>query len=104
MKYLSGLVLDGLHLHLVGRILPLPVSQGFLQSLGRVQGDGMSPGPEELVQVLHQVLAAGEETRGEPHELPASLLGQPVPVVSELLHDLAVDLVPEYLLNINKVR
>merc|ERR1712038_1051275 len=78
------------------RVFPLAVSQGLLQPLSRVQSDGMSPGPEELVQILHQVLTAGEESRGEPHELPAPLLGQSVTVVSQLLHHLAVDLVPQY--------
>ena len=97
-------MLDGLHLHLVRRVLPLAVSQRLLQPLSRVQGDGVSPGPQELVQVLHQVLTAGEEAGGEPHELPTSLLGQPVTVVSELLHDLAVDLVPEYLLSRDRVK
>ena len=91
-------MLDGLHLNLVRWVFPLAVSQGLLQSLSRVESDGMSPGPEELVQVLHQVLTAGEEPSGEPHQLPAPLLRQSVTVVSQLLHHLAVNLVPEYFL------
>ena len=98
VEYLSCLVLDSLHLHLVRRVFPLAVSEGLLQSLGRVQSYGMSPGPQELVQILHQVLTAGEETRGQPHQLPAPLLRQSVAVVSQLLHHLAVNLVPEYFL------
>ena len=98
VKYLSGLVLNGLHLHLVRGVLPLAVPQGFLEPLGRVQSDGMSPGPEELVQILHQVLTAGEQPGGEPHQLPAPLLRQPVPVLRQLLHHLTVDLITEYFL------
>ena len=76
----------------------MTVSQGFLKPLSRVQGYGMSPGPEELVEVLHQVLTAGEQPGGEPHQLPAPLLRQPVPVLRQLLHHLTVDLITEYFL------
>ena len=75
MEYLRGLVLDGLNLDLVRRILPLAVPDGLLQPQHGVQGYGVPPSPLELVQVLRQVLAAGEEARGQPHQLPASLLG-----------------------------
>ena len=93
MEYLRGFVLDGLDLDLVGGILALAVSDGLLQPQDRVQGDGVSPGALELVQVLHQVLAAGKQPGGQPHQLPAPLLRQPVPVLRQLLHDLAVHLV-----------
>ena len=53
---------------------------------------------------LHKVLAAGEESGCEPHELPASLLGQAVAVLRELPHDLAVDLVTQNLLSITIIR
>ena len=81
-------MLDCLHLNLVRRVFPLAVSQGLLQSLSRVESDGMSPGPEELVQVLHQVLTAGEDPGGEPHQLPAPLLAVAVPVTRQLPQDL----------------
>ena len=53
---------------------------------------------------LHKVLAAGEEAGGEPHQLPASLLGQAVAVLRELPHDLAVNLVTQNLLSITTMR
>ena len=53
---------------------------------------------------LHKVLAAGEEAGGEPHQLPASLLGQAVAVLRELPHDLAVNLVTQNLLSITTIR
>ena len=47
---------------------------------------------------LEQRLTAGEQAGGEPHELQTSLLAQSAPVVRQLLHDLAVDLVAQDLL------
>ena len=73
MEYLCSFVLDSLDLDLMRRVLPLTVSERFLQPLGGVQGNGMAPGPEELVEVLHQILAAGKQPSSEPHELPAAL-------------------------------
>ena len=99
VKYLSGLVLNGLHLHVMGRILPLTHPHRPLQPLQAVQGDGMSPGVQEVGELLHEVLAAVEEPRGEPEEFPASLITSSDGIVCQLLHDLAVDLVPQYLLN-----
>ena len=52
---------------------------------------------------LEQSLAAGEQARGEPHELQASLLAQPAAVVRQLLHDLTVDLVTQDLLRKHEV-
>ena len=74
MEYLCSFMLDCLDLDLMRRIFPLTVSERLLQPLGRVQGNGMAPGSEELVEVLHQVLAAGKQPSGQPHELPAALL------------------------------
>ena len=92
---LRGLVLDCLHLDLVGRVLPLAVPEGLLEPLDRVHGDGVTPGPLELAQLLHQGLGAGKQPGGQPHQLPAALLAQPVTVVRQLLHHLAVHLVAE---------
>ena len=49
---------------------------------------------------LHEALGAGEEASGQPEQLPAPLLAWAYGVVSQLLHDLAVDLVTENLLRI----
>ena len=64
MEDLRGLVLDGLHLHLVRRVLPLAVPQRLLQPLRRVQRDRVPPRPQELIQVLKifqlkQILLSG---------------------------------------------
>ena len=119
VEYLRGLVLDGLHLDLVRRVLPLAVPQRLLQPLDRVHRDRVPPRPApvssfsrcsgrdhisrfmsplERRQLLHERLRAREQPRGQPHQLPPALLAQPVPVVRQLLHDLAVDLVAEDLL------
>ena len=55
----------------------------------------ITPSVLYLVELLHERLRAREEPRGQPHELPAPLLAQPVPVVRQLLHHLAVDLVAQ---------
>lgn len=47
---------------------------------------------------LEKVLRGGEQAGGQPHEFPAALLAQPVAVVCQLFHDLAVDFVPQDLL------
>ena len=93
MEDLRRLVLDGLHLDLVRRILPLTVTQRLLEPLDGVERDRVPARAQEQRQLLHEGLAADEEPAGEPHQLPAALLAQPVPVVRQLLHDLAVDLV-----------
>ena len=51
---------------------------------------------------LHETLGAGEQPSSQPEQLPAPLLAGPDGVVSQLLHDLAVDLVTENLLCITK--
>ena len=56
MEDLRGLVLDGLHLHLVRRVLPLAVPQRLLQPLRRVQRDRVPPRPQELIKVLKNIL------------------------------------------------
>jgi len=95
---LRGLVLDGLHLHLMRRVLPLSVTQRLLEPLDGVERDWVTPRTQEKRQLLHESLAADEQAAGQPHQLPAALLAQAVPVVGQLLHDLAVDLVAENLL------
>ena len=94
MKYLRCLVLDGLHLHMVRRIFPLADPDRSLEPLEAVQSDGVTPRVQEVSQLLHQALAAVEEAGGEPEELPASLVTASDRIVSELLHDLTVNLVP----------
>ena len=47
-----------------------------------------------LVAYLEEVLGTGEQSGGQPHELPATFLTQSVPIVRQLFHDLTVDLVP----------
>ena len=74
VEYLGCLVLDGLDLDLVWRILPLSVSHCFLQPQDAIERNRMTPSPLELIQVFHQVLRAGEETGGLPHQLPPSFL------------------------------
>ena len=98
MKYLGCLVLDGLHLHVVGRVLPLANPHGPLEPLEAVQSDGVTPRVEEVSQLLHEALAAVEEAGGEPEELPASLVTASDRIVSELPHYLAVHLVTQYFL------
>ena len=56
MEDLRGLVLDGLHLHLVRWVLPLAVPQRLLQPLRRVQRDRVPPRPQELIKVLKNIL------------------------------------------------
>ena len=55
----------------------------------------MPPGPLEGGELFHESLAASKQPRGQPHQLPSPLFAQPVPVVCQLLHNLAVDFVPE---------
>ena len=95
MEDLRGLVLDGLYLDLVGRIFPLSVPQCLLKPLDGVHGDRVSPGPLELAQLLHECLGASEQSRRQPHQLPAALLTQTVPVVGQLFHHLAVHFVAQ---------
>ena len=101
VKYLSCLVLDGLHLHMMRRVFPLPDPHRSLQPLETVQGHGVSPGVEEVGQLLHQALAAVEQPGGEPEQLPAALVAAAHRVVRQLLQDLAVDLVTQNLLRMN---
>ena len=96
-------MLDGLHLHMMRRVFPLPDPHRSLQPLETVQSHGVSPGVEEVGQLLHQALAAVEQPGGEPEQLPASLVAASDGIVSELAHDLAVDLVPQDLLRGSKV-
>lgn len=52
MEDLRGLVVDSLDLHLVWRVLPLPLLQRLLQPVEGVLGDGMASRPQELGQLL----------------------------------------------------
>ena len=54
VKYLRGLVLDGLHLDVVGRILPLAHPGRPLDPLEAVQRDRVAPGVEEVGEFLKQ--------------------------------------------------
>ena len=96
--YLGCLVLYSLHLHMVRWVPPLPPPGRPLQPLEAVHGYRVPPAVDELGQVLHQGLAAVEESRGNPHQLPAALLRGSQGVLGQLLHDLAVDLVTQDLL------
>ena len=98
MVDLCRLVLDCLHLHVMGRVLPLSSSCRSLQPLQAVHGNGVPSAVDELGEVLEEGLAAVEETSGQPHQLPAALLAWPHRVLCQLLHDLAVDLVTQDLL------
>ena len=48
MKYLRGLVLDSLHLNMVGRVFPLAHPGRPLDPLEAVQGDRVAPGVKEV--------------------------------------------------------
>ena len=98
MVDLCRLVLDCLHLHVMGRVLPLSSSCRSLQPLQAVHGNGMPSAVDELGEVLEEGLTAVEETSGQPHQLPAALLAWSHRVLCQLLHDLAVDLVTQDLL------
>ena len=98
MEYLGSFVLYGLYLHLVWWVLHRSVPKGLLQPLDGIQCNWMSAGPLELGQVLHQLLTTGKQSSGQPHQIPALFLRQTVPVVRQLLHDLTVHLVLQYLL------
>ena len=95
---LCRLVLDRLHLHVMGRMLPLAPPCRSLEPLQAVHGNGVASAVDELSEVLEQGLAAVEEAGGQPHQLPAALLAWPHWVLCQLLHDLAVDLVTQDLL------
>lgn len=55
-------------------------------------------GPEEEIDLLLESGAAGKESCGKPEKLPASLFTRTELVVSELLNDLTVYLISEWLL------
>ena len=107
---------------MVGGELPLSLPGCPLQPLHAVHGDGVAVAArQEVGQLLanifsqspdifptplqcchlHEVLAAGEEPGGEPEQLPAALVAAPHRVVSQLLQDLAVNLVTQNLLRTN---
>ena len=98
MVDLCRLVLDCLHLHMMGRMLPLSSPCRSLQPFQAVHGNGVPSAVDELGEVLEKGLAAVEEASGQPHQLPAALLAWPHRVLCQLLHDLAVDLVTQDLL------
>ena len=100
VENLCSFMLNCFNFHLVRWILSLAMSQSFLESLSRIQSDGMTSCSQELVQVLHQVLTAGKQPRGQPHQLPSSLLRQSVAILSQLLHDLTVNFISKNFLKI----
>ena len=73
---------------------------GLVQSLLAVGSEGVTLhfGPEEQVDLLLECGAAREEARGQPEQLPATLLTGAELVLCQLLDDLAVDLISEWLL------
>ena len=73
---------------------------GLVQSLLAVgsEGGALHFGPEEQVDLLLEGGATWEEARGQPEQLPATLLAGAKFIVRQLLDDLAVDLVSEWLL------
>ena len=83
MENLSGLVLDGIHLHEVRGVLALSSLDCFEQAVVAVAGNGLPCHlrAEELHHLLLQDSAAGEEPGGQPEQLPASLLACPQSVV-----------------------
>ena len=96
---LSGFVLDRLHFHMVRREFPLALLGSPCQPLETVQCDGVAvAGVDEVVELLQQDLGAVEAAGGEPEQLPAALLRAAHWVLRQLLHDLAVHLVPQDLL------
>ena len=73
--------------------------ESLLQPAQAVCGDLVATARlEELGDFLQQVGGGCEAAGGQPHQLPAPLLGQPVTVVRQLLDDLAVDFITEDLL------
>ena len=50
------------------------------------------------VLCLHEVLAAIEQSRGQPEQLPAPLIAHPGRIISQLLHYLTVHLISQYFL------
>ena len=61
-------------------------------------------GPEEQVDLLLEGGAAWEEACGQPEQLPPTLLAGAELVVCQLLDDLTVDLVSEWLLEVEGER
>ena len=62
------------------------------------EGGALHFGPEEQVDLLLEGGATWEEARGQPEQLPATLLAGAKFIVRQLLDDLAVDLISEWLL------
>lgn len=58
VKYLRGFVLYSLHFYLVRGVLPLAVSQGFLQPLQRVLRYGMPPRAQKQSEFLERAKVA----------------------------------------------
>jgi len=92
---LGGLVLDGLHLHLVWRILSLAVLDGLGEADGAVGRELAASRAQEERHLLLEGGARSEAARGQPQQLPAPLLTHLASVVGDLLDYLAVDLVFE---------
>ena len=68
---------------------------GLVESLLAVssQWSMRNPGAQEEVDLLLERGGAGEETSHQPQQLPPSLFTVSVPVVCQLLDDLAVHLI-----------
>ena len=93
VEYLSSFVLNCFNFYMMRRKLPLSLSGCSLDPLETVECDGMTASVEEVGQLLHQALAAVEEASGQPEQLPATLVTPAYWIVSQLLHDLAVNFV-----------
>ena len=52
----------------------------------------MSSGSLKCCEFFHQALTAGKEASSKPHQFPAPLLTQSIPIVCQLFHYLAVNL------------
>jgi len=83
------------------RVPPGTSVNGLVEALLAVSCKGggvLYLGPEEEIDLLLESGAAGKESCGKPEKLPASLFTCTELVVCELLNDLTVYLISEWLL------
>ena len=74
---LRRLVLDGLHLHQVRRELALAEAHGLLEPVETVERQLVAGRAQELGDLGKEGLTAGEDSRQQPHQLPATFIAQP---------------------------
>ena len=94
VKYLNGFMLNCFNFNMMRWKLSLSLTSGLLDSFYTISSNRVSPCLEEVCQFLHQALTAVEESRGKPEQFPSSFLTSSHWIVSQLLHDLTVNLVP----------